>query len=229
MTLVLGALDGEIEQLVQALSDRKTETRHRQRVHTGSIAGRQVVLAKSGVGKVYSAAVAQHLIDLYEPAQLIFTGVAGALNPDYAIGDLVVARDCMQYDMDARALGFARGEVPYTEFREFACDPALIRAASSVPTEGEQVHVGRILTGDRFVTTANESEYAFLRRELFGDAVEMEGAAVGMVATLNDLPFVIVRTVSDRADADTGSSFAELLDRAAGHARALVRHILENL
>jgi 5'-methylthioadenosine/S-adenosylhomocysteine nucleosidase len=229
MTLVLGALDGEIEQLVQALHDRETETRHGQQVHTGSMADRPVVIAKSGVGKVYSAAVAQHLIDRYEPARVIFTGVAGALNPDYEIGDMLVARDCMQYDMDASALGFARGEVPYTEFREFACDPELVRAASSVPTEIEQVHVGRILTGDRFVTTADEDEYAFLRRELFGDAVEMEGAAVGMVAALNELPFVVVRTISDRADAETGKAFADVLDRAAAHARALVRHILQNL
>ena len=229
MTLILGALDGEIEELVAALDERREERWHDHVFHLGRIAGESVLVAKSGVGKVYSALIAQHLIDRYQADRVIFTGVAGALNPDYAIGDLVVARDCLQYDMDASALGFARGEVPYTALRELACDPEMLRLASTVPTESEGGHVGRILTGEHFVTPAGGGEYAFLREELLGDAVEMEGAAVAMVATVNELPFLIVRTVSDRADAETGKRFAEVLSLAARHARTLVRHVLENL
>lgn len=228
MTVVLGALDGEIRELVEAVADRREETWHGHVFHIGTVAESPVVVARSGVGKAYSAAVAQHLIDRYQPERVIFTGVAGALNPAYDIGDIVVARDCMQYDLDATAVGFARGEVPYTGLRELACDPALVRIASSLPTETEGVHVGRILTGDRFVTTADEEEYAFLREELFGDAVEMEGAAVGLVATVNEVPFVVVRTISDRADRETGKRFAKVLPMVARHARTVVRHLLEN-
>jgi 5'-methylthioadenosine/S-adenosylhomocysteine nucleosidase len=228
MTVVLGALDGEIKELVEAVTDRREESWHGHHFHRGTLAESPVVVARSGVGKAYSAAVAQHLIDRYQPERLIFTGVAGALNPDYEIGDIVVARDCMQYDLDASDVGFARGEVPYTGLRELACDPELVRVASSVPTETEGVHVGRILTGDRFVTTADKEEYAFLRQELFGDAVEMEGAAVGLVATVNEIPFVVIRTISDRADRETGKRFAEVLPMVARHARTVVRHLLEN-
>jgi 5'-methylthioadenosine/S-adenosylhomocysteine nucleosidase len=229
MTLILGALDGEITEIVDGLSDRQEQMWRNHRFHTGTLGGAEVVVAKSGVGKVYSAAVAQHLIDRYQPERVIFTGVAGALNGEYRIGDIVVARDCVQYDLDASDLGFARGEVPYTGIRELSCDPELVRLASSLPTETEKVHVGRILTGDRFITTADTEEFSYLREELFGDAVEMEGASVGMVAALNELPFVIVRTISDRADKETGKDFAKVLSLAARHARAMVRHVLENV
>jgi 5'-methylthioadenosine/S-adenosylhomocysteine nucleosidase len=229
MTLILGALDGEITEIIEGLSDRQEQSWGTHRVYSGRIAGTEVVVAKSGVGKVYSAAVAQHLIDRYRPERVIFTGVAGALNEDYRIGDIVVARDCVQYDLDASDLGFAKGEVPYTGLRELACDPELVRLASSLPTETEKVHVGRILTGDRFITTAGDAQFAYLRDELFGDVVEMEGAAVAMVATLNELPFLIVRTVSDHADKETGKDFETVLSLAARHARAMVRHLLENV
>lgn len=185
-----------------------------------------VLVVRCGVGKVHAAMTAQYVIDEYKPDALVVTGVAGALAPDLAPGDAVVARDVIQHDMDCTALGFARGEVPFTGERIFTCDPTLVAAALTAQV-GHRLRAGRILAGDRFVTHADKKCHAYLTGELAGDAVEMEGAAVGQVCARNKIPFVVVRTISDRADGAAPVDFAKILPLAAANAAAVTRRILE--
>ncbi len=229
MIAVVGALDQEIQNFLAHLQGSSTIQRGPFTVHRGQLANREVVITRSGVGKVLAAMVTQMIIDAYSPSHLIFTGIAGALNPDLGIGDLVISRDCMQHDMDARATGFARGEVPYTGIRVVAADPGLIEAAQKVRGLKGKSLVGRILSGDQFITDSARDSHRFLRDELRGDAIEMEGAAVGFVCSLHQVPFVILRTISDRADHSAAVDYESFLPVASEQSYEAVSQMLSTM
>ena len=226
MTLILGAMDGEIAAFLEQLQGTAEQKWNGFVFYRGYLDGHDVVVSRSGVGKSLSAAVTQHLIDRYTPERIVFTGLAGAIAPGLEIGDTLIARDCLQYDLDVTALGFKLGEVPFTPYRILNCDPALIAAAEGYLPQHGRIHSGRVLTGDRFLVHAGTAEYAYLRTDLRGDAVEMEGASVGLIAALNRLPFLIVRTISDKADGESGISLTAFLAAASLNSLACVRHIL---
>ena len=187
-----------------------------------------VLVVRCGVGKVQSAMVAQRVIDVFGVDAIVVTGVAGALAPDLEPGDAVVARDVLQHDMDCTPLGFARGEIPFTGERVFACDEHLVSLALAAPV-AHRLRAGRILAGDQFVTGSDREAHRHLREELAGDAVEMEGAAVGQVCARNGVPFVVVRTISDRADGSAPVDFMQILPLAAANAAAVTRRILQTV
>jgi adenosylhomocysteine nucleosidase len=225
---ILGALEAEIEALKAAMSDCKAVSWQHTTFYEGMLFGQQVVLAQSGVGKVMAAMVTQKIVDAYQPRYLLFTGVAGGLTSHYDIGDIVIARDCVQHDMDAMGLGFERGQVPYTEYRFLATDPKL-RALALRARTGHPLHEGRILTGDHFMTKKEVQDYRYLTEELAGDAVEMEGAAVGLVCTYNQIPFLIIRTLSDKANEAATVNFLEFLPVVAANSFAVIEHMLTQL
>lgn len=223
---ILGAMDAEIAEILEHAEQLEHVEWRGFDFHRIRMEGREAILVKCGIGKVFSALVSQHLIDTYLPSSLIFTGVAGALNPAYAIGDVVVSRDCLQHDVDGRALGFARGNLLYTELKAFPADPFLVQAALTAETAGHAIRAGRILTGDQFMTRDQINHHRYLVEELQGDAVEMEGGAMAQVCAVNGIPYVVVRTISDRADGDAVVDFNRFLPEVARNSCAIVRHIL---
>ncbi|MFP4374285.1 MAG: 5'-methylthioadenosine/adenosylhomocysteine nucleosidase [Spirochaetaceae bacterium] len=224
--LLLGALDAEVASFAEHI-ETAGETRWREyRFIEGRIRGQAAVVSRCGVGKSLSAMLTQHLIDRYAPSAVIFTGVAGALNPQLEIGDTVVARTCMQYDLDARALGFELGEVPYSRYRILESDRDLVQRALTCRPSAGSVYAGHVLTGDSFIVTSKDDSHRYLREELGGDAVEMEGASVGLVATVNGIPFVVIRTISDKADASASINFAKFVKKASRNAWEFIDHIL---
>lgn len=228
MFLILGALDQEIEALLaRAVIDSSLHWGPFS-LHIGSLEEQQVCIVKCGVGKVLSAMLTQHLIDKYSPRALLFTGLAGALNPDFEIGDIILASDCVQHDLDASPLGFKRGQIPYTDIFSLECDKRLLNSAQTFKSDEINIHVGRILTGDQFISKSAEISHHYLTSELCGDAVDMEGASVATVATLNQVPFLIVRTISDKADGESPENFNNFLPLASKHAAEIVSHILRN-
>jgi 5'-methylthioadenosine/S-adenosylhomocysteine nucleosidase len=226
MIAIIGALDGEIAEFLAVLENRRDETWTGFTFYTGSIENKDVLVVKSGVGKVMAALAAQHFIDAYQPEAVIFTGLAGGLNPDLDIGDILVAEDCVQHDLNAVALGFKRGEVPYTPYRFLPCDRKLLEAAMEYTPETGKVMKGRILTGDQFITNRTLKSLQYLYDDLAGDAVEMEGAAVALVATVNRVPFLLARVISDRADTYAHTDFASFLPRASRTSLQFIRHLL---
>ena len=177
--------------------------------------GEDVVMVQCGVGKVQSAMVTQHAVDQFSPDRILMFGAAGALNPDVQIGDVIIATETVQHDMDATILGLEPGTIPYTDFRVIPCDAELVRTAQAVSVpelpkmpeldevldddpEHERLHSGRVASGDQFVS--DSFDRIELNESFDAIAVEMEGASVGLVAHVNGVPFVLVRTVSDRSD-----------------------------
>ena len=187
-----------------------------------------VTLLRGGVGKVSAAMGAQYAVDRFRPDYLLMTGIAGGLDRRLALGDVVVSRDCVQHDLDVTALGFPLGQVPFSEHRFLAADPRLVELALATPVPDQQVIAGRILSGDQFVTAADASRMERLQ-SLAGAAVEMEGAAVALVATVNRVPFVIIRSVSDHADAAAPHDFKAHLRRAAANSYTVCEGILQGL
>lgn len=234
MTLALmGALPEELAGLRAALTAPAVHHHAGREFVTGRLDGHEVVLVLSRIGKVAAAITATLLIERFEAEAIVFTGVAGGLSPAVGVGDVVVARQLLQHDLDASPL-FPRHEVPGSGRSRFPADAPLsdalaqaardaleaerIGLAASLTALGitaPAVHEGLVLSGDRFVATAAES--AALRAELpEALAVEMEGAAVAQVCHDSDLPFAVLRTISDRADDSAHIDFGRFIAEVAG-------------
>ena len=226
---IIGAMDAEVEEYLKCSKNCEKKYWNDFIFQKAKLFDKKVVIVKSGVGKVFAAMVCQKLIDEYNPASIIFTGVAGSLNERLEIGDVVVSRDCLHHDIDAKALGFSRGTIPYTNYRTFVADEKLKKIALSAKLNGQKIIEGRILTGDQFLTRRKIREYQYLIKELKGDAVDMEGTAIAQVCVLNKVPFLIVKTVSDRANGTAAKDFNQFLPLAAKNSFNVVKTILENL
>lgn len=229
MIVVLGAMDAEIAEFLSVMRERKTSVWQGIEEHRGLIDGHSVLISKTGVGKAMAAMRTQHFIDKASPSALLFTGLAGSLKLSIRIGDTVIGRDLIQHDLESKVLGLPRGQIPYSDIRFLYPDPALLALASKYQAREGCVHLGRICTGDQFITHREMSSHAYLHNELAGDAVEMEGAAVALVCALNQVPWLVARTISDMADEDAVSSFEEVLPRASHNSLAFVQHMLRGL
>ncbi len=231
---IVGAMHEEIAALAPCLADVRTERRAGRDFHFGRLDGRDVILVRSGIGKVAAATTAAVLLDAFDAQALLFTGVAGGLAATVRVGDIVVAAELLQHDMNAEPL-FPRWEVPLTGCARFATDArwttrflSACRAMACADAHATRatVHHGLIVSGDRFVSTHAES--AALRAALPDAlAVEMEGAAVAQVCRDFARPFAVVRTISDRADDAAHGDFQRFIDEiAAPCSRDIVRATL---
>ncbi|MGI4982539.1 MAG: 5'-methylthioadenosine/adenosylhomocysteine nucleosidase [Janthinobacterium lividum] len=229
---ILAALPEEIAGLVEQLSAPRVARWGQRDFHGGLLHGRPCVVALSRIGKVAAAASAATLIHRFDVSAIVFSGVAGGIAPGVRVGDVVVADTLLQHDLDASPL-FPRFEVPLLGRARFDTDPALsgrlARAADGflphAPMREDgappRLHRGMIASGDRFVS--GDAGRAALRGALPGLlAVDMESAAVAQVCHEHDVPFAVVRTISDAADDHAAVSFARFLtERAAPYAQAI--------
>lgn len=223
---LIGAMDEEIRLILAKMDHKETVIKAGIHFYTGVFAGKSVVLCKSGVGKVNAAMTTQILIDSFEASQMLFTGVAGALHPQLNIGDIVISSECTQHDMDVTALGFPRGVIPYQEVSTFSADSGLVSLAERACLDLEVNFVkGKVLSGDQFI--ADTQLVTQLRSELNGACAEMEGAAVAQVCYMNNIPYVIIRSMSDKADGSAHINFEEFTVEASQRSYAIVERILQ--
>lgn len=224
---IMSAMDTEMELYLEECDLCDSTERAGLKVHEARWKGHDLALVRSGVGKVNAAFTTQLLIEAFDAHAVICTGSAGAVNPALDIGDVVVAEDCVQHDVVVEFLGLPRGKIPFTDHRFFETDPDLRRHALEVSLSDHTVRSGRVLTGDTFVEDASYRRQ--IRVELDGDCVEMEGAAVGQVCAVNDVPYLVVRSISDRADGTSDIDFQSFLEEAARSSAQIVLHLLEAL
>ena len=244
-TAILSALAPEQSGLLKALGQAQ-HTVHAGRVFShGTLHGQPVVLALSGIGKVAAATTAAVLIERFGVSRIVFTGVAGGVGEGVAVGDIVVAQDYVQHDMDVSPL-FERWRVPGCDSVRLRCDPALtaivLEAVSACLASARghfdhefmsaapRLHTGLVASGDRFITCAAVARG--VREPLLAAgydvlAVEMEGAAVAQVCGDYGLPFAAVRTISDRADDTAHVDFPAFMDKVASrYAERIVQTLL---
>jgi len=222
---VVSAMHEELRALLPLLDDCRIQRIAGRDFHQGHLHGQPIVMVLSGIGKVAAAATAVLLMQAFDVQRLVFTGVAGGLHADVAVGDVIVGRQLLQHDMDASPL-FPRFEVPLTGRARFDADPllsdALAAAVRRLP--GVRLHQGLIVSGDRFVSSAAQSDAL---RAVLPDAlaVEMEGAAVAQVCADFGRPCAVVRTISDRADDSAHVDFARFIEEVAS---VTTRAVIEN-
>ncbi|KIL36181.1 MTA/SAH nucleosidase [Cohnella kolymensis] len=226
---IIGAMEEEIELLLQHLTEAQTERHAGMTYHKGLFQGRKVVITQSGVGKVNAAVCTQVLVDRFGVDAIIFTGVAGAVDPKLNIGDIVVSTSSLQHDVDVTALGFPRGTIPYQEVSEYPSDEHLRNLAKEA---ADKVYPGRCLTGkvlsgDQFI--ADRGVVKSLYEDLGGACTEMEGAAVAQACYMNGIPHVIIRSMSDRADGSAHENFEEFTVEASNRSFAIVKEMVQAL
>ncbi len=230
---IIGAMDVEIELLRDDMELEKVVHKANIDFYQGDLLGREIVLVKSGVGKVNAAICTQILIDKFDVDGIIFTGVAGAIDSKLDVEDIVISTDLVQHDVDATAFGNRRlGEIPGLDRVTFPADEEMIKLAQKIgeevtKDEGIKVITGRILSGDQFVSS--QSKVLELKEKFDGYCTEMEGAAVAQVAFLNEKPFVVIRSISDKADEEADISFEEFVKVAASNSYKIVRGMVNKL
>lgn len=195
--------------------------------YRGTLEGHEVVLCRSGVGKVQAAQAARMLLDLYRVRSLIWVGAAGSLVRDVTIGDVVISTEVQQYDVDFSKIGYPPGIIPFLSTSVFPADRNLRRTAERA-VDGLQADFhafsGKIVTGDRFVASNAVSEH--LRRTFSALCCEAEGGAAGQVFHLSRRPFLVVRGISDLAFRELPSDFDRYLPLAAKSSQIVVRATL---
>lgn len=225
---IIAAMDSEVRDIKSVMKDCIKIQHGGMAFLKGKLHQKEVVAVKSGVGKVNAAMCTQILIDLFKVKTIIHVGVAGAVHPDLEIGDIVISADSCQYDMDARAFGHPRGEIPNMDITFFKADKDLIKLAEDAAKELKVVYrVGRIMTADLGVNSNKLKEELFA--EFGGLCVEMEGAAVGQVAVLNQVPYLVIRSMSDKADSNMTDDYKENLQASIKHGVAIVLSMVQGV
>jgi adenosylhomocysteine nucleosidase len=232
-TAILSALAEEQAGLLELLHRPERVRRAGRDFWRGELQGQRVVLALSRIGKVAAATTATTLIEAFGVTRLVFTGVAGGVAQGVNVGDVVVATEFVQHDMDASPI-FPRYQIPLYDRERFACDEPLSALLSgAVRTGGYTLHEGLIASGDRFVSAAEESRALQAALTEAGHAplaVEMEGAAVAQVCFDYGLPFAAMRTISDRADDTAHVDFPKFVTEVASrYALAIIDEFMRNL
>ena len=245
-TAILGALEHELKMLEAQLTEKKEHNIIGIEFVTGKMNGRQVVVGRTGVGKVNAAMTATLLIEHFSPSEAIVTGTSGKINPELRPGDIIIAEKTAQHDLgDLKPNGMEYSGVtnPISGVRNpvfFETDPRLLELAKTVSKGVEfesiqtpqgprapQVTAGVIVTGDVFV--ASEEKVAALRKNLQADAVEMEGAAIAQICSQHNVPCLVIRSISDSADSNASEDYKRFHEIACNNSAKLVSALVKQL
>lgn len=227
---IIGAMEEEVAALKEAMEIEETFERASMTFCKGTLCGKDVVIVRSGIGKVNAGICAQILVDKFDVNMLINTGIAGSLNPAIDIGDMVISTDAVHHDMDATIFGDLIGQVPRMDVRFFPADKELVekaRIANEKANPEIQTFTGRVASGDQFVAS---SEVKSKIVDNFGAyCTEMEGAGIAQAAYLNGVSYVIIRAISDKADNSATMDYPEFEKQAIVHSVRLVKELLPTL
>ena len=197
---IIGAMTVEVETLKAQMQDKKILQRAGMEFCEGLLEGCPAVVVQCGVGKVNAALCVQLLCDLFSVTHVINTGVAGSLSAELDIGDFVISRDAMYHDFTVGPLGYPVGQVPGLDVCAFPADETLSAKALEAAQQVNpgHAHTGRVASGDQFV--ADKAHKAQIVADTGALCTEMEGAAIAQAAWRNNVPFVVIRAISDKAD-----------------------------
>ena len=222
---IIGAMDIEVATLKEIMEDKTVRTVAGSEYWEGKLEGMDVVVVQCGVGKVNAALCAQILCDVFGVTHIVNTGIAGSLNAQLDIGDLVISSDAIYHDVDATNFGYPMCQIPGMSVLSFPADETLKQAAFTVADGIHPGHVcvGRVATGDQFVADKALKEKIIENTGAF--CTEMEGAAIAHAAWKNGVPFVIIRAISDKAD-DSAEMDYPTFEKQAAQRCALVTQTL---
>lgn len=223
---IIGAMDVEIDKLKEQMSDAQTETVGGTQFMLGTLWGKSAVLAVSGVGKVNAAICTQTMILKYSPDFIINSGVAGGLEPNLRVCDIVVADSVVQHDMDTSPLGDPVGFISGLNVVNIPCDKKICgNLKTAVEKADIKCLVGTIASGDQFINSSDKKKY--ITETFNAYACEMEGAAIGHACYKNGVPFCVIRSISDGADDSSHLSYTEFVEVAADNLISVLKNFFE--
>ena len=227
---IIGAMDEEVAKIKEQMEEVETKQIASMEFLKGTVKGHPVVVVRSGIGKVNAAMCTQILADIYHVDAVINTGIAGSLNADINIGDIVLSTDALEHDMDAVAFGYPVGQIPRMDTLSFKADEQLRKTAKEICEKVNPdvtVFEGRVVSGDQFISDKQKKEW--LIENFAGYCTEMEGAAIAHAAYLNDIPFLIIRAISDKADDSASVDYPAFEAKAIEHSVRLLLALCEEL
>ena len=236
---IVSAIESEMDMLLDAAEIERTDTIGGVDFHVGKLCGKDVVIVKSGIGKILSASCTATMLNNYDISAVYFTGIAGGVGDETAVLDEVIATSLVQHDYgnitnDGFVWTAGTEGAPGEERKEgengyYPCDEGLVDLAyrSAVKVVGEDhVFKGVIASGDQFVES--EEYVAFLQDEFNALACEMEGSSIALVCEQYDVPFIVIRALSDKADGKAHETFDNMADIAADNSGRIIMQMLED-
>lgn len=227
---IIGAMEEEVAKLKENMQIQETSVIAGMEFCQGICEGQNVVIVRSGIGKVNAAVCTQILCDVFKVNVIINTGVAGSLKNEINIGDIVLSEDALQHDMDATGFGYDPGVIPRMEESVFKGDEMLLKLAQKVCQEVNpdiQVFRGRVVSGDQFISDHDVKQR--IVNSFGGFCTEMEGAAIAQTAWLNKVPYLVIRAISDKADGSAEMDYSEFEMKAIEHTVRLMTGMLRNM
>lgn len=227
---IIGAMEEEVAKLKENMQIQGTSVIAGMEFCQGICEGQNVVIVRSGIGKVNAAVCTQILCDVFKVNAIINTGVAGSLKNEINIGDIVLSEDALQHDMDATGFGYDPGVIPRMEESIFKGDETLLKLAQKVCQEVNpdiQVFRGRVVSGDQFISDHDVKQR--IVNSFGGFCTEMEGAAIAQTAWLNKIPYLVIRAISDKADGSAEMDYSEFEMKAIEHTVRLMTGMLRNM
>lgn len=226
---IIVAMEEELEIILEIMEKEKTETRANMKFHKGKIEGKEIIAVICGIGKVNSAVCTQILISEFNATQIINVGIAGGIGKDIVPGDVVIGDSLVQHDVDATAFGDVVGQIPRLDTFDFKADESLVELAkkSTEKSVNHKSYVGRIVTGDQFVADINKIKW--LSNEFNALACEMEGASIAQTCYLNNIPFVVIRSISDNANTGAHMDFEKFKYLAVKNSSNIIKNMICNI
>ena len=226
---IIGAMSEELEILLKDMELETVEEKAKMKFHKGKLWGHNVVAVVCGIGKVNAAVCTQILVSEYNVSSVINVGVAGGIGKDIFPGDVVIAENLVQYDMDTTAFGDPVGQIPRMDTFDFKCDEKLVETAKAACAEASDFKTssGRIVSGDMFVASLDKIQW--LEKEFQALACEMEGASIAHVCYLNNIPFVVIRSISDNANNGAHMDFEKFTPIGVKNSTFILKTMLNKL
>lgn len=226
---IICAMVEELDSIIELIGSDCTVSKHGEfEVYATTYHNHELVFILCGIGKVNAAMHTQFIINTFTPGYIINVGIAGGLTSELNFGDVVIASDLIQHDMDVTAFGIPLGQIPRMDVFAFNCSEYLLEAAKGIIPDGFKVQIGRIASGDQFIEDKSRADKISVTFNAI--ACEMEGAAVAHVCYVNKVPFLVVRALSDKAGTDDKEvarhSYYELKDMAAQRSSVIVKQLL---
>lgn len=227
---IIGAMEVEVANIKKMLIDANAFVQANMTFVSGKLFGKEVVVVRSGIGKVNAAICAQILADKFNVSYIINTGIAGSLRAEINIGDIVLSKDTLQHDMDCTNFGYDLGVIPQMKESTFVGSSHLIQVAKNACKQELpelNVYEGRVVSGDQFISDKAKKEW--LINTYDGYCTEMEGAAIAQAAYLNNVPFLIIRAISDKADDSASMDYPTFEAQAAQNSIKLLCEMIKEI
>ena len=230
ITGIIGAMEEEVAKLKTEMTRVIESKKAGMNFLKGKLFDKDVVVVRSGIGKVNAAICTQILVDDFKIGRVINTGVAGGLYNELEVGDIVISSDALYHDFDVTGFGYKEGVIPRMETSTFTADMELATKAKDICNKVNpdiKCFIGRVVSGDEFVST-NEKK-TWLVDTFNGYCTEMEGCGIAHAAYLNHIPFIIVRAISDKADGSAKVDYREFEMKAIEHTVKLMKELVREI